>query len=179
MPAKDIDGPKLFSNKSFDDERGYFAELFNKNKFEKDIGRKVDFVQDNQSFSKKGVIRGLHFQKNPFEQGKLIRVIQGEIYDVAVDVRPMSESFGLFKAVTLSSDLFNYFWIPGGFAHGFQVISDNALVQYKVTNFYNPASEVTLNYNDPDIGIKWPLNDLIISERDGRGLKIREYFVNE
>jgi len=150
----------------YKDERGYFYESFNKKDFYLSTNQEVDFVQDNCSYSKKGVIRGLHFQ-NPRPQGKLIRVVSGSIFDVAVDIRKNSDSFGKWFGIELSSENHNQLWIPEGFAHGFQVISDEALVAYKTTDYWNPESEQSIAWDDPTLNIKWPLKDsVIINQKD-------------
>ena len=151
----------------FEDTRGYFMETYNRRDFEK-AGIKADFVQDNQSKSKKGVLRGLHFQvKNP--QGKLVRVTRGEVFDVAVDLRPKSKSFGKWYGVNLSSENRLQFYIPENFAHGFLVLSDEAEFVYKCTNFYDKESESGIIWNDPDLKINWPIRNLgkiILSDKD-------------
>lgn len=151
----------------FEDTRGYFMETYNRRDFEK-AGIKADFVQDNQSKSKKGVLRGLHFQvKNP--QGKLVRVTRGEVFDVAVDLRPKSKSFGKWYGVNLSSENRLQFYIPENFAHGFLVLSDEAEFVYKCTNFYDKESEGGIIWNDPDLKINWPIKNLgkiILSDKD-------------
>lgn len=141
----------------FGDSRGYFMETFKATDFEA-AGLPADFVQDNESSSTKGVLRGLHFQKN-HTQGKLVRVTSGSVFDVAVDVRPGSETFGQWVGVTLSSEQKNMFYIPEGFAHGFLVLSDNASFVYKCTDVYDPASDGGIPWNDPDIGVEWPKLD--------------------
>lgn len=150
------------------DDRGYFMESFNENTFYKGIGQKVTFVQDNQSFSSKGVLRGLHYQTGEHAQAKLVRVLQGEVLDVAVDLRPNSPTFGQYETVLLTAENQTQFFIPRGFAHGFLVLSETATFFYKCDNFYNKDSEGGLIYNDPTINIDWnfPLEQLIISEKD-------------
>ncbi|WP_353077236.1 dTDP-4-dehydrorhamnose 3,5-epimerase [Flavobacterium sp.] len=150
------------------DDRGYFMESFNENTFYKGIGQKVTFVQDNQSFSSKGVLRGLHYQTGEHAQAKLVRVLQGEVLDVAVDLRPNSETFGQYEAVYLSEENQKQFFIPRGFAHGFLVLSETATFFYKCDNFYNKESEGGLIYNDSTVNIDWnfPYEQLIISEKD-------------
>ena len=140
----------------FADERGYFKESYNLNDFEEFLPG-VKFVQDNESKSNKGVLRGLHFQKAPHAQAKLIRVIQGEIFDVAVDIRTDSPSWGQHVAVRLSAENHHQLFIPRGFAHAFLVISDTAVVQYKTDNFYHPASDAGIHPHDPELHIPWPL----------------------
>lgn len=150
------------------DDRGYFMESFNENTFYKGIGQKVTFVQDNQSFSSKGVLRGLHYQTGEHGQAKLVRVLQGEVLDVAVDLRPNSETFGQYEAVYLSEENQKQFFIPRGFAHGFLVLSETATFFYKCDNFYNKDSEGGLLFNDTTVNIDWnfPIEQLIISEKD-------------
>jgi dTDP-4-dehydrorhamnose 3,5-epimerase len=150
------------------DERGYFMESFNENTFQKRVNQKVHFVQDNQSYSSKGVLRGLHYQTGEHAQAKLVRVLQGEVLDVAVDIRPNSPTFGQYEAVLLSGENQIQFFIPRGFAHGFLVLSDTATFFYKCDNFYNKESEGGISYNDQTINIDWgfPTENLIISEKD-------------
>ena len=150
------------------DERGYFMESFNEARFEASTGIKVHFVQDNQSYSSKGVLRGLHYQTGEHAQAKLVRVINGEVLDIAVDIRPGSETYGQYVAVVLSGENNKQLFVPRGFAHGFLVLSDTATFFYKCDNFYNKESEGGIIYNDPAIGIDWslPEADLIISDKD-------------
>ena len=163
----EIEGLYVIEPKVFPDSRGYFMETYNENDF-KEEGLNMRFVQDNQSMSVKGVLRGLHFQKQ-FPQGKLVRVVRGEVFDVAVDLRADSETYGKWFGVTLSAENKKQFYIPEGFAHGFLVLSDEAEFVYKCTDFYHPGDEGGMAWNDPDIGIEWPLQEgveLIISEKD-------------
>ena len=155
--------PQLFT-----DERGYFMESFNETTFQNGIGFNVHFVQDNQSYSSKGVLRGLHYQTGEHAQSKLVRVLQGEVLDVAVDIRPNSETYGQYEAVVLSGEKQNQFFIPKGFAHGFLVLSETATFFYKCDNFYNAASEGGIIYNDPKLNIDWQfeIDKLIISDKD-------------
>jgi dTDP-4-dehydrorhamnose 3,5-epimerase len=150
------------------DDRGYFMESFNENTFYKGIGQKATFVQDNQSFSTKGVLRGLHYQTGEHAQAKLVRVLQGEVLDVAVDLRPNSETFGQYETVLLTAENQKQFFIPRGFAHGFLVLSETATFFYKCDNFYNKDSEGGLLFNDTTVNIDWnfPIEQLIISEKD-------------
>lgn len=150
------------------DERGYFMESFNERTFQDAIGKNVHFVQDNQSFSTKGVLRGLHYQTDEYAQAKLVRVLQGKVLDVAVDIRPNSQTFGQYEALVLSAENQLQFFIPKGFAHGFLVLSETATIFYKCDNFYNKASEGGIIYNDLTIGIDWnfDIKKLIISEKD-------------
>ena len=147
---------KIFEPQIFHDERGYFLESFNQRDFESALGREVRFVQDNHSFSKKNVLRGLHYQKPPREQAKLIRVISGKVFDVAVDIRPESPTYKQSVGLILSAENYHQLWIPEGFAHGFYVLSDTAECLYKVTDFYSPQHEQTITWNDPSLNIEWP-----------------------
>jgi dTDP-4-dehydrorhamnose 3,5-epimerase len=161
----------------FQDDRGYFIESFNKKKFNDYFGN-IEFVQDNHSFSHKGVLRGIHFQNSPFQQGKLVRVIQGKVFDVAVDLRKNSKSFGEWVGVTLSEQEQNQLWIPEGFGHAFLTLSETAHFVYKTTNFYNKNSEVTISWDDSDIGIDWPeLNEgkINLSEKDIQGISLKMF----
>ena len=153
----------LVESKIYHDDRGYFLETYKKSEFENYIDS--EFKQDNYSFSRKGVIRGLHFQIGDTAQGKLVRVLNGRILDVAVDLRPESPSYRKHVAVILSSENHNALWIPPGLAHGFQALEDS-LVQYKVTTEYAPGSEGGIIWNDPDLAIDWPMKDPILSEKD-------------
>ncbi|WP_282134872.1 dTDP-4-dehydrorhamnose 3,5-epimerase [Seonamhaeicola maritimus] len=152
----------------YSDERGYFYESFNKEKFDAIIDYKVNFVQDNQSFSSKGVLRGLHYQLNEFAQAKLVRVLRGMVLDIAVDLRKASPTFGEYVAIELSAENKKQLFIPRGFAHGFVVLSDSAEFFYKCDNFYNKASEGGIIFNDSAIGIDWrlPQSELIVSDKD-------------
>lgn len=163
----DIEGLYTIETKTFDDNRGYFMETYNYETF-KEAGLDMVFVQDNQSMSKQGVLRGLHFQKN-FPQGKLVRVLRGIVYDVAVDLRKDSKTFGKHYGVILSGDAKNQFYIPEGFAHGFLVLSKEAEFTYKCTNVYHPEDESGVIWNDSDLGIDWPTFEgveFILSEKD-------------
>ncbi|SDZ81187.1 dTDP-4-dehydrorhamnose 3,5-epimerase [Bizionia paragorgiae] len=152
----------------FIDSRGYFFESFNQKTFNELIGQKVDFVQDNESYSTKGVLRGLHFQKEEWAQAKLVRVVKGCVLDVAVDIRKDSPTYGDYLSVELSDDNKKQLFIPRGFAHGFVVLSDTAIFSYKCDNYYNKASEGGIIYNDTTLNIDWklPFDKLIISEKD-------------
>jgi dTDP-4-dehydrorhamnose 3,5-epimerase len=162
-----IDGLIIIEPSVFADDRGFFMETYSKKVFAEN-GIDIEFVQDNHSRSTKGVLRGLHFQKSPFAQDKLIRCTRGEVLDVAVDVRKDSPTFGQHESILLSEDNKTMFFIPKGFAHGFLVLSDIADFQYKCSNFYNKESESGLLYNDPELNIDWPKLDieLILSEKD-------------
>lgn len=164
----EIEGCFIIEPKIFEDKRGYFFESYNQEKFERLTGAKPFFVQDNESMSTKGVLRGLHFQKGEHAQAKLVRVLDGEVLDVAVDIRPNSKSFGKVVTTLLSSNNKKQMFIPRGCAHGFVTLSDMAKFSYKCDNFYNAASEGGIIYNDPTFNIDWILaeEDLIISEKD-------------
>lgn len=155
--------------KVFNDHRGCFFEIWNDADFSEKIGRKVQFVQDNQSMSKQGVLRGLHYQSER-PQGKLMRVVSGEIFDVAVDLRSNSSSFGKWFGIQLSSDNRKQLWIPEGFAHGFLVLSSTAEVIYKTTDYWHQSSEQCIRWNDSFLDIKWPNLEMIISEKDKSGI---------
>ena len=163
-----LKGCFIIEPKIIKDERGYFMESYNEKTFNQGIGQEVTFVQDNQSFSTKGVLRGLHYQCGEHAQAKLVRVLQGEVLDVAVDLRPDSETFGQYETVLLSAENQTQFFVPRGFAHGFLVLSETATFFYKCDNFYNAASEGGLIYNDETVNINWnfPTSELIISEKD-------------
>ena len=163
-----LKGCFIIEPKIIRDERGYFMESFNEQTFQKGIGQTVHFVQDNQSYSTKGVLRGLHYQTGEYAQAKLVRVLQGEVLDVAVDIRPNSDTFGHYEAIVLSGKNQKQFFIPRGFAHGFLVTSESATFFYKCDNFYNKESEGGLMYNDETINIDWqfPTAELLISDKD-------------
>ena len=172
----EIEGLKVITPTVFGDARGYFMETYNYNDFA-EAGITEKFVQDNQSASKKGVLRGLHFQKE-YPQDKLVRVVNGEVYDVAVDLRKGSATYGKWHGVVLSAENKKQFFIPKGFAHGFLVLSDYAEFCYKCTDFYHPNDEGGLLYNDPDIGVEWPIPEgmeLIMSDKDQKWGGIKEY----
>ena len=151
-----IDGVLIVQPKVFGDARGFFFESFNQNAFDAAAGRHVDFVQDNHSRSARGVLRGLHFQKGPKAQGKLVRVTSGAVFDVAVDIRRASPTFGRWVGVELSGENHRQLWIPAGLAHGFLVLSETADFLYKTTEFYSPADEGAVRWDDPDLAIAWP-----------------------
>ena len=171
----DIKGVWRIEPKRFGDARGYFCETFKLSEFESHIG-KVEFVQDNESLSTRGVLRGLHFQRGEWSQAKLVRVSQGRVLDVAVDLRGGSPTYGQHVAVELSRDNGRQMFIPRGFAHGFVVLSDEAQFQYKVDNVYAPQSEATLRFDDPALGIDWPIakEEMKLSEKDLRGMAFAE-----
>ncbi len=162
-----IEGLILIEPKLYNDERGYFFESFNLRDFQENVGD-INFVQDNQSFSKKGTLRGLHYQKGEYAQAKLLRVVSGRVLDVAVDLRKDSATYAKHFSVELSGDNHKMLFIPRGFAHGFIVLSDTAIFQYKCDNFYNPNAEAGLIWNDPSLSIDWKLREeeIIISQKD-------------
>jgi len=165
-------GVVIIEPKVFGDRRGFFMETWNQARYA-EAGLPVKFVQDNLSYSTKGVLRGLHYQK-PGSQGKLVYVLQGEVFDVAVDIRVGSPTFGQWVGVTLSSENKRQFYVPEGFAHGFCVTSDTALFAYKCTDFYNPEAEGGIIWNDPDIAIQWPISQPILSQKDMKHARLRD-----
>nr|NMN92144.1 dTDP-4-dehydrorhamnose 3,5-epimerase [Brenneria salicis ATCC 15712 = DSM 30166]RBP61134.1 dTDP-4-dehydrorhamnose 3,5-epimerase [Brenneria salicis ATCC 15712 = DSM 30166] len=166
---------KIIEPAVFGDERGFFFESFNQNKFEEAIGYSVNFVQDNHSKSSKGVLRGLHYQLAPHAQDKLVRCVTGEVFDVAVDIRKSSPTFGQWVGVHLSAENKRQFWIPAGFAHGFITLSETAEFLYKTTNYYAPASDRGILWNDESIGIEWPISiEPILSDKDKNAKKLLE-----
>lgn len=168
-------GTKIIRPKVFGDSRGFFLDTFEKKRYQEMLEIDLDFVQDNHSRSSKNVLRGLHFQtSNP--QGKLVRVVRGEVFDVAVDIRPESPTFGQWEGVLLNEENKTQFWIPPGLAHGFVVLSDIADFEYKCTDYYNPANEACLIWNDPDVGISWPVDCPKLSEKDKLGKTLKELF---
>ncbi len=170
-----IKGVWIIEPRRFGDARGYFMESFKKSEFQKHVGL-VEFVQDNESMSSYGVLRGLHFQKGEWSQAKLVRVSSGKVIDVAVDLRKDSPTYGKHIAVELSQENGRQLYIPRGMAHGFVVLSDTAQFQYKVDNVYAPQAEATLRFDDPELGIDWrlPVEDLLLSEKDCNGLSLNE-----
>ena len=161
----EIEGLLIIEPRVFEDERGYFFESWSKDAFE-NAGLDINFVQDNQSFSSKGVVRGLHFQNPPFAQGKLVRVLKGSVLDVAVDIRENSPTYGKYFSIHLSEENKTMFWIPPGFAHGFSTLEDNTIFSYKCSGVYNKESEGSLLWNDTDLNINWKIDNPIISEKD-------------
>lgn len=163
----DIPDVLIFEPKVFGDDRGFFMESFNQKTFEEAVGRKVEFVQDNHSKSSKNVLRGLHYQLPPFAQAKLVRCVVGEVFDVAVDIRQKSPTFGKWVGVNLSAENKRQLWIPEGFAHGFLVLSDTAEFVYKTTNYYHQPSDQGIMWNDPMINIDWPkMDQFLLSDKD-------------
>ncbi len=167
-----LPGVLLITPKVFGDQRGFFMETWEQQRYAR-IGLPAQFVQDNLSFSEYGVLRGLHFQ-NPHAQGKLVSVLQGSVFDVAVDIRQGSPYFGQWVGVTLSADNKQQLYVPEGFAHGFCVTSKNALFSYKCTDFYYPEGEGSVIWNDPDIGIEWPVDNPSLAAKDQAGVKLKD-----
>lgn len=168
-----ISDVKIIQPKVFGDERGFFLETFEKKRYQDMLNIDLDFVQDNHSRSKKGVLRGLHFQTQD-PQGKLVRVVRGEVFDVAVDIRVTSPTYGKWVGVILSEENKTQFWIPPGLAHGFLVLSEFADFEYKCTNYYSPSSEACLIWNDPTVGINWPDGEFLLSDKDKLGKRLEE-----
>lgn len=169
-----IDGVLIIEPKVFNDARGYFFESFSQREFDEKVaavlGHSIQFVQDNESMSSYGVMRGLHYQKMPYTQSKLVRVVKGRVLDVAVDIRKGSPTFGKHVAVELTEENHRQFFVPRGFAHGFAVLSDTAIFQYKCDNFYHPEADAGINIKDESLGIDWriPVKDALLSEKDLR-----------
>ena len=170
-----IEGVVILEPRIFKDDRGYFFESFSQREFEEKVC-KTTFVQDNESKSSYGVLRGLHFQKPPFAQSKLVRVVKGAVLDVAVDICKGSPTFGQYVSVELTDENHRQFFIPRGFAHGFSVLSDEVIFQYKCDNFYSPQSEGAIAWDDPDLNVDWhiPADKVILSEKDRRHLRLKE-----
>ena len=169
----EIPDVKIVQPKIYGDNRGFFLETFEQKRYQEMLGINLNFVQDNHSRSQKDVLRGLHFQtKNP--QGKLVRVVRGKVFDVAVDIRKDSKTYGKWIGVVLSEDNKTQLWIPPGLAHGFLVLSDIADFEYKCTNYYDPTSEACLLWNDPTVNIKWGISNPILSEKDKLGKTLKE-----
>ena len=166
----EISGLLILEPKVFGDARGFFMETYNQRSY-REAGLAADFV--HLSFSRRGTLRGLHCQ-NPVPQGKLLQVLQGEVFDVAVDIRRHSPTFGKWHGLNLSAENKRQFYVPPGFAHGFLVLSETALFHYKCTEFYSPQNELAIRWNDPDIGIEWPIKEPLLSERDAKGLRLRD-----
>lgn len=166
---------KIIQPKIFGDARGFFLETFEKRRYQELLNINLDFVQDNHSRSTKGVLRGLHFQTQN-AQGKLVRVVRGEVFDVAVDIRPESPTFGVWEGVVLSEENKTQFWVPPGLAHGFVVLSDVADFEYKCTDYYNPAYEGCVKWDDPDIAIEWPISNPLLSDKDKKGKSLKELY---
>ena len=164
---------KIIEPKVFGDERGFFLESFHVKRYQQALDIDCEFVQDNHSRSAHGVLRGLHFQKQK-PQGKLVRVVSGEVFDVAVDIRPESATFGRWEGVVLSALNKRQFWVPPGFAHGFVVLSDIADFEYKCTDYYDPTDEGAIRWNDPDLGIDWPIANPLLSDKDANAHWFKE-----
>ena len=164
----------IFQPKIFEDDRGYFFESYNKKIFSKN-GIDIEFVQDNQSLSQKGVLRGLHFQNPPFAQGKLVTVLKGAVLDVAVDIRKASLAYGQYYSIELNEKNKTMLWIPPGFAHGFLTLEDNTVFSYKCTNFYSKTDEDCILWNDKTINIDWKINTPQLSEKDKHGKSFKEF----
>ncbi len=173
----ELDGVLILQPRIFNDSRGYFFESYNKRAFHEAVGRNVDFVQDNESASTRGVMRGLHFQRPPHAQAKLVRCVRGRVLDVAVDIRKGSPTYGCHVAVELSEENHRQFFIPRGFAHGFAVLSDEAVFQYKCDNYYAPEADGGISIVDPELQIDWqiPLEEAILSEKDTRHPLLRDF----
>ena len=171
-----IEGVVIIEPRIFKDDRGYFFESFSQREFEEKVC-KTTFVQDNESKSSYGVLRGLHFQKPPFAQSKLVRVIKGAVLDVAVDIRKGSPTFGQYVSVELTGENHRQFFIPRGFAHGFSVLSEEVIFQYKCDNFYSPQSEGAIAWNDPDLNIDWriPAEKVVLSEKDSKHPRLKDW----
>ena len=170
-----VDGAVIIEPKVFGDDRGFFLETFQAERYKELAGIDLDFVQDNHSRSSKGVLRGLHLQKTK-PQGKLVRVVRGEVFDVAVDIRKGSPTFGKWAGVILSEENKKQFWVPPGLMHGFITLSDTADFEYKCTQYYDPTDELCLMWNDPEIAIEWPLDNPQLSEKDMQGKSFKELF---
>ncbi|HWX19348.1 MAG TPA: dTDP-4-dehydrorhamnose 3,5-epimerase [Candidatus Binatia bacterium] len=168
----ELKGLLILEPKVFGDARGFFLETWNRRRY-REAGVEADFCQDNLSVSSRGILRGLHCQ-NPTPQGKLVSVLQGEVFDVAVDLRRSSPTFGKWHGTRLSGENKRQFFIPAGFAHGFLVLSETAMFHYKCTAFYTPQDEMTIRWDDPDIGIEWPMHSPLLSEKDGKGMRLRD-----
>lgn len=168
----ELPGLLIFEPKVFGDARGFFMETWNQRRYA-EAGLTAPFVQDNVSVSRKGALRGLHFQ-NPSPQGKLVSVWEGEVFDVAVDLRRSSPTFANWHGVNLSAENKRQFFVPPGFAHGFVVLSESAMFHYKCTDFYSPQNEMTLRWDDPEVGIDWPISNPTLSEKDAKGLFLKD-----
>lgn len=173
-----IKGLFIIEPRLFEDSRGMFYETFNEKIFNEKTGLNISFCQDNESISKKNVLRGLHFQNPPYAQGKLVRVVAGRVLDIAVDIRKSSPTYGQYELIELSDKNKLQFYIPPGFAHGFVALEDNSIFSYKCTNYYSPVSERTIQWNDPNLSINWEVKNPIISEKDQKGLDFAT-FVSE
>ncbi|WP_147198808.1 dTDP-4-dehydrorhamnose 3,5-epimerase [Pantoea sp. MBD-2R] len=164
----------IFEPTVFGDHRGFFFESFSQKFFDEAVGTSVSFVQDNHSKSSRGVLRGLHYQLNPNAQGKLVRCVEGEVFDVAVDIRKGSATFGQWVGVELSAENKRQLWIPAGFAHGFVTLTETAEFVYKTTNYYAKESERSIVWNDPDIAIDWKISDVLLSDKDQHAPRLQD-----
>ena len=175
----ELSGVLILEPKCFADDRGWFMESFNQKLFDDAVGESVTFVQDNHSYNKKNVLRGLHYQLNPHAQGKLVRVVSGSVWDVAVDIRKSSVTFGQWAGVELSAENKRQLWIPPGFAHGFLTLSDTAEFLYKTTSLYHASSEASIVWNDPQLAIKWPYCKPILAVKDAEASLLKDAAVFE
>lgn len=173
----DVEGVLILEPKVFGDDRGYFFESFNAKEFAEKTGLDINFVQDNESKSRYGVLRGLHFQLPPYTQSKLVRVVKGKVVDVAVDIRKGSPTYGKYAMCELTEDNHLQFFVPKGMAHGFVVLSEEAVFQYKCDDFYHPEAEGGIMWNDPSINVQWPIcaEDILLSERDKHHLSLQDF----
>ena len=173
----DIEGVLIIEPRVFGDSRGYFFESFNAREFKEATGVDVTFVQDNESRSRYGVLRGLHFQNPPYAQSKLVRCVKGRVLDVAVDIRKGSPTYGRYVTCEMSEDNHRQFFVPKGFAHGFAVLSEDAVFQYKCDDFYHPEAEGAIMWDDPDVGIQWPIpaEDVELSEKDKKHPYLKDF----
>lgn len=176
----EIEGLLEIHPRIFKDKRGYFFESYNKSKFDELVASKIEFIQDNESFSKYGTLRGFHFQTPPFDQSKLVRVIHGKVLDIAIDLRSGSTTYGKYQSVILTAEQKNQFFIPRGFAHAFLVLSESAIFSYKVDNIYAPQNDSGIFWNDLTLNINWPIpeSDIIVSEKDKNLQSLTKYKLN-
>ena len=175
VEEKELDGLIVFETKVFNDERGYFMESYNEKKFNQNVLEYFSFKQDNISCSKKNVLRGLHFQSPPFEQGKLIQVLRGKVIDVVVDIRKKSKSYGKYFKIELSDENNRQLWVPPGFAHGFLTLEDETIFSYKCTNHYSKNHEMDLLWNDKNLKIEWGIENPVVSEKDKIATKFENF----
>lgn len=173
-----LKGVKIIEPKVFGDDRGFFLESFQAERYREQAGIDLEFVQDNYSRSQRGVLRGLHFQVNK-PQGKLVRVVRGEVYDVAVDINPRSDTFGQYVGVHLSENNKRQMWVPPGYAHGFVVLSEVADFEYKCTDYYDPTDEGSIIWNDPQIGIEWPVSEPALSAKDAAAPTLAQWIASQ
>jgi len=173
-----LNGVVIIEPKVFGDDRGFFLETFQAERYREQAGIDLEFVQDNHSRSQRGVLRGLHFQINK-PQGKLVRVVRGEVYDVAVDINPESNTFGQYVGVHLSEDNKRQLWVPPGYAHGFVVLSETADFEYKCTDYYDPTDEGSIIWNDPQVGIEWPVSEPTLSTKDAAATTLAQWIASQ